>query len=144
MAKVLVVDDEPQVARALYRLLRREGFEAMLAFGPAEALERLAAFEPDVVLSDYRMPGMTGAELLAQVRLLRPTAVRIILSGQADVTAISASLKEGDIARFLSKPWDDAALVRLLRELLARGRVGDCPAVPLEAPFARNAEEGLS
>ncbi len=118
MAKVLLVDDEPMVAKALYRLLRREGYDAALAFGPHEALELLERFEPDVVISDFRMPGMTGAELLAEVHRRRPLALRLILSGCADLASVLSSINEGEVCRFLTKPWDDAALAALLKSLL--------------------------
>lgn len=124
--KVLVVDDEPQVAHALRRLLRREGFEVEVAFSGEEALEKLKTFPPDVVLSDFRMPGMNGSELLKHVKRLHPLALRLVISGYADFKSVAASVTEGEFCRFISKPWDDAELVAYLlgllrnRELMAR------------------------
>lgn len=119
--KVLVVDDEPQVASALRRLLRREGFGGEVAHNGAEALEKLKTFPPDVVLSDFRMPGMNGCELLKHVKQLHPLALRLIISGHADFKAVAASIAEGEFCRFVNKPWDDAELVAYLLGLL-RGR----------------------
>ena len=109
--KLLVVDDEPQVAHALRRLFRREGFEVQVAFNGSEALERLKEFSPDIILTDFRMPGMTGSELLQRVKRSHPLALRLIISGYADFKSVVASVNDGEICRFISKPWDDAELV---------------------------------
>ena len=123
MATVLIVDDEPQVARALARTLRRAGFTIQVAASGDEALAALSGFTPDVVISDFRMPGMTGAELLAEVKRRLPLTLRLILSGHADLGSILKSINEGEICRFLSKPWDDHELVALLRKLLVEKEV---------------------
>src|ERR1700719_1768734 len=104
MPKILVVDDEPAVLNALRRLLRRAGFEVETAGTGAEALARLDGFAPDIVLSDFRMPGMNGAELLAQVKQRQPLALRLIISGYADLDSVMTSVNEGEICRFISKP----------------------------------------
>lgn len=137
--KVLVVDDEPQVAHALRRLLKREGFDVQVAFNGAEALERLKEFTPDIVLSDFRMPGMTGGELLQQVKRSHPLALRLIISGYADFKSVVASVNEGEICRFISKPWDDAELVTYLKGLLRHRET----MAQLYAPF-RAAPRGVS
>ncbi len=115
---MLVVDDEPQVAHALRRLLRREGFEVMVAFSGEEALEKLQTFPPDIVLSDFRMPGMNGSQLLQHIKARHPLALRLIISGYADFKSVAAGMAEGELCRFISKPWDDAELVAYLRGLL--------------------------
>jgi CheY-like chemotaxis protein len=137
--KVLVVDDEPQVAHALRRLLKREGFDVQVAFNGAEALERLKEFSPDIVLTDFRMPGMTGGELLQQVKRSHPLALRLIISGYADFKSVVASVNEGEICRFISKPWDDAELVTYLKGLLRHRET----MAQLYAPF-RAAGRGVS
>lgn len=119
MERVLVVDDEIQVANALRRLLRRAGFEVRTASSGPEALAALEVFAPDLVLSDFRMPGMSGAELLAEVRRRYPLALRVVLSGFADLGSVVASVNDGEICRFIHKPWDDAELVERIRRLLA-------------------------
>jgi CheY-like chemotaxis protein len=137
--KVLVVDDEPQVAHALRRLLKREGFDVQVAFNGAEALERLKEYSPDIVLTDFRMPGMTGGELLQQVKRSHPLALRLIISGYADFKSVVASVNEGEICRFISKPWDDAELVTYLKGLLRHRET----MAQLYAPF-RAAGRGVS
>ena len=137
--KLLVVDDEPQVAHALRRLFRREGFDVQVAFNGAEALEKLKEFSPDIILTDFRMPGMTGSELLQRVKRSHPLALRLIISGYADFKSVVASVKDGEICRFISKPWDDAELVSYLKGLLHQRET----MAQLYAPF-RAAAPGVS
>lgn len=118
MQRILIVDDEAQVCSSLRRLFRREDFEVETATSGPEALLKLEAFRPDVVLSDFRMPQMNGAELLAEVRRRAPLALRIILSGYSDLSSVVASVNEGEICRFISKPWDNETLVPTIRSLL--------------------------
>lgn len=118
MQRILIVDDEVQVCSALRRLFRREDFEVEIAASGPEALLKLEAFRPDVVLSDFRMPQMNGAELLAEVRRRLPLALRIILSGYSDLASVMASVNDGEICRFISKPWDNETLVPTIRTIL--------------------------
>lgn len=118
MAKILIVDDEVQVASALRRLFRREGFSVEVAFNGEEALQKLPIFEPDLVISDFRMKGMNGAELLEKVLRLAPRAVRILLSGHADLWSNAPSSSTQAVSHFISKPWDDDHLVSRVRTLL--------------------------
>jgi DNA-binding NtrC family response regulator len=106
MTKILLVDDEESVLRALKRFLIRKGFEVEIAHCGQEALDNLDRIRPDVVVSDFKMPGMDGAQLLATVAHKLPSARRILLSGCAD-------LPLGIDAVFLPKPWDDDELLRL-------------------------------
>lgn len=118
MAKILIVDDEVQVASALRRLFRREGFAVEVAFNGEEALQKLVAFDPDLVISDFRMKGMNGAELLERVLRVAPRAVRILLSGHADLWSSSPTSSAQAVSHFISKPWDDDHLVSRVRTLL--------------------------
>jgi DNA-binding NtrC family response regulator len=117
--KILIVDDEVQVCRSLGRLFRREGFEVETAEGGPEALLMLDTFRPDVVLTDFRMPRMNGAQLLAEVRRRSPRTLRIILSGYSDLVSVMTPLQEGEISRFICKPWDNDALAPTIRAMLA-------------------------
>jgi DNA-binding NtrC family response regulator len=118
MAKILIVDDEVQVASALRRLFRREGFAVEVAFNGEEALQKLVTFDPDLVISDFRMKGMNGAELLERVLRVAPRAVRILLSGHADLWSSSSTSSAQAVSHFISKPWDDDHLVSRVRTLL--------------------------
>lgn len=113
---VLLVDDEPSILSALRRLLRREGYAIFTAGSGAEGLDILATHEVGVVISDARMPEMSGAEFLGRVREMHPDTVRIMLSGYTDLEAVTSAVNRGELFRFLGKPWDDGALLEALRD----------------------------
>ncbi len=116
MSRILVVDDEPQVSKALRRLLARAGHEVETVQSPLDALRVLDTFAPDLVISDFRMPEMTGMELLREVSRRRPACRRVLLSGYADVEALCDG--QAHICRFYAKPWDTDTLLRELDALL--------------------------
>jgi len=117
-ARVLVVDDEPEVTQCLRRLLRRH-FEVEVATSGEEALEKLAGFDPHVVISDYRMAKMSGRDLLRQVRERQPDALRVLMSGWAEPSAIETSVRDRTANRVLNKPFPPDDLVSAIREFLA-------------------------
>lgn len=102
--KLLLVDDEPNLTSALVRSLDRAQFEIFTADSAQKGLMILAGNDIDVVVSDERMPGMTGSEFLSEVRKKWPNTVRMILSGQADLEAAVRAINEGEVYRFLLKP----------------------------------------
>jgi DNA-binding NtrC family response regulator len=102
---ILVVDDEPDILFSLDLLLRRE-FEVYTASGGAQALEVLRQHPVHVILTDQRMPGMTGAELLERSRADCPDAMRIVFTGYADTRAVIEAINKGQVFRYLTKPWD--------------------------------------
>jgi diguanylate cyclase (GGDEF)-like protein len=114
--RVLCVDDEPAVLEALKLVLHRH-YRVLCANGGAEALEILRR-EPDigVIVSDMRMPGMDGAEFLRRAREVLPDSVRILLTGQSDITSASAAINQGQIFRFLLKPCPSPALIEAIDE----------------------------
>jgi CheY-like chemotaxis protein len=120
--RLLLVDDEPNILTALRRLLRREGYAILTAADGAEALELLAHEPVQVIVSDQRMPGMSGTELLRRVKQLYPRTVRIALSGYADLATVTDAVNHGAIYRYLSKPWDDEALKGEIREAFRHWR----------------------
>lgn len=109
-ATVLFVDDDQGVRNALGRSLRRIGYQFLLADGPRAALDLLRQTRADIIISDHLMPGMTGLEFLRLVRDRCPDAVRIMLTGHADLETAIAAINEGEIYRFLTKPWDELEL----------------------------------
>lgn len=118
--KVLFVDDEPNVLEGLRRTLGRK-FPADFAVGPNEGLKLLATGGPyALVVSDMRMPGMSGAAFLAEVRRRSPLTTRMILSGQADLEATISAVNEGQLFRFLTKPCAPDALVAAVNDGLAQ------------------------
>jgi DNA-binding NarL/FixJ family response regulator len=101
---VLVVDDEPSVTRGIQLALRRSTFEVVAANSAASAIELLRARRIDVVVSDERMPGMGGTELLIRVRAEFPAIARILLTGHATLDVAAQAINEGKIAFLLQKP----------------------------------------
>lgn len=107
---LLLLDDEDNVLRALVRLLRRDGYRLLTASSVSEAFDLLARNDVQVIVSDQRMPDMSGTEFLGRVRDMYPDTVRLALSGYTDVATISDAINQGAAYRFLIKPWDDAEL----------------------------------
>src|SRR5262245_29520504 len=112
---ILLVDDEPEILFSLRGLLRRE-FELYTAEGGAQALEVLREHPVHVIMTDQRMPEMTGVELLRRAGGEWPEAIRIIFTGYADIKAVVDAVNEGHIYRYLTKPWDPDGLVATLHE----------------------------
>jgi two-component system NtrC family sensor kinase len=108
---LLVVDDDEHVRRALRRVLRRARCRILDAADGKSALEILALEPVQVVVSDYRMPGMNGVEFLRAVKERWPNIQRVLLTGQADSTAIEEAVNQSEIFRFIWKPWDDGHLL---------------------------------
>ncbi|MFK7733639.1 MAG: EAL domain-containing protein [Pseudomonadales bacterium] len=108
--QLLLVDDEPNVPKSIRRALRSQQYAIHIASSGMEALELLEKQPIDVVVSDHRMPGMTGAELLREVSAKYPSIVNVMLSGQADMNAVIDAVNEGNIYKFLHKPWSNDAL----------------------------------
>jgi diguanylate cyclase (GGDEF)-like protein len=115
MNTLLLVDDEPAILSALKRLLRRENYRVLTASTGEEALAQLAEHAVGVIVSDQRMPGMTGIELLAQVRSMHPHVVRMILSGYTGLDSLTEAINRGEIFRFLTKPWEERDLLEAIR-----------------------------
>lgn len=114
--KILVVDDEPSILTAMRRLLRRDGYEILTANSAKEGFEMLGQHDVQVILSDQRMPEMSGTEFLSRARELYPETIRIVLSGYTDLESISDAINRGAIYKFLTKPWDDDLLRENIRE----------------------------
>jgi diguanylate cyclase (GGDEF)-like protein len=104
---LLLLDDEENVLRSLVRLFRRDGYQILTANSVREAFDLLASNSVQVILSDQRMPDMSGTEFLGRVRDLYPDTVRMVLSGYTDLATITEAVNQGAIYRFLTKPWDD-------------------------------------
>ncbi len=120
---LLLVDDEPAILSALRRLLRPMGYRLLLAEGGPAALALLAQEPVDLVLSDMRMPGMDGAQLLQAVRERWPETARLLLTGYADISSTIAAINQGEILRYIAKPWDDQELLLAVRDGLERRRL---------------------
>ncbi len=118
--KVLLVDDEVSVLKALQRSLIDEDFDVHLAESAAEGLELLDQHKFKVVVSDERMPVMCGSEFLSIISLQHPEVVRITLTGQASIEAAMTAVNQGEIYRFLLKPWNDTELTLAIRSAIEK------------------------
>lgn len=122
---LLLVDDEDNILAALKRLLRRDGYRILTATSAAEGLKRLAEEEVDVIVSDQRMPGMTGVEFLHRAKDLYPETLRMVLSGYTELQSIIDAVNEGAIYKFLTKPWDDERLRGHVAEAFRQKELAD-------------------
>ena len=120
-SRILCVDDEERILNALRSFLRTD-HDVVTATSGDQALEALKGGEFDVIVSDQRMPKMLGVELLRRARELSPDTVRLLLTGYSDLASIVGSINEGEIYRFVSKPWDTQELARIVQESVALSR----------------------
>lgn len=107
--KIMIVDDEPANLRLLERLFRRD-YTVVAASSGEEALQLLGQHDVALLITDQRMPGMTGIELLQRTASLRPHMVRIILTGYTDMNALVEAINCGHVYKYMTKPWDNNAL----------------------------------
>ncbi len=114
---MLIVDDEPDVLDSLRHLFHRT-YRVLTVESGAEALELLRDEDIHVILSDQRMPGMTGDAFLAQARHVRPDAVRILSTGYADIQAVINAVNEGRIFRYVLKPWNPEELEGIIKQAI--------------------------
>ncbi|HPC74091.1 MAG TPA: response regulator [Syntrophales bacterium] len=115
---ILLVDDEESIAKALQRLFRREHYDIRAAHGGEEALRVLQDTDTpfSLIVSDQRMPGMSGVEFLERAKILSPLSIRILLTGYSDVNAIVDAVNRGQIHRYMTKPWNDEEMLLVVRQ----------------------------
>jgi two-component system, probable response regulator PhcQ len=121
-AVVLLVDDEPPTLNALSRLLRSDGHQVLTTSDPLQAPIIVESGKVDIVVSDMDMPEMNGLELMAQLRQSAPHVVRILLTGRGSLAAAMRAINEGEVFRFLTKPWNNDELRSTIKEAEARLR----------------------
>ena len=107
--KIIVVDDEPANLRLLERLFRHE-YQVITAESGEEALRQLGQHDAALLITDQRMPGMTGVELLKHTATIRPHMVRIILTGYTDVETLVEAINSGLVYKYVTKPWNNDEL----------------------------------
>ncbi len=115
---ILLVDDEENILHSLRRLFRKEPYNLILARNSDEGIEKLSLTEVQLIISDYRMPGKNGVQFLREVKKLYPNSIRMVLSGYADINAIINAVNEGEIYKFLTKPWNDDELKVTVRRAI--------------------------
>jgi DNA-binding NtrC family response regulator len=112
--RILFVDDEERILRSLSLQFRRH-YQVLTESDPLRALERLRSEPVQIIVSDQRMPQMSGAELLERARAIAPDSIRILLTGYSDLDAAMEALNNGGIYRYLNKPWEPQEMARTLR-----------------------------
>lgn len=117
---VLCVDDERQILSSLKRLFRREPFNLLTTTNCADGLELLEKNEVHLVISDQRMPQMSGIEFLSKVKEKHPDTIRIVLSGYTEVDTIRDAINRGNIYKFILKPWNDDDLKNEISKCLEK------------------------
>lgn len=110
--KILLVDDEPNVLRSLSRLL--EKYEVFTADSGDNALLLAESLTFDLVISDYRMPGMNGIDFLILFKRLQPNAIRVVLTGFPDLEAVQHAINEAQVFRFINKPWSNLEILSVV------------------------------
>jgi DNA-binding NtrC family response regulator len=115
--KILIVDDEPANLRSLERLFRAD-YEVLTAGSGTEALDLVGEHDVALLMTDQRMPAMTGIELLQKTVPLRPRMVRIILTGYTDVDALVEAINCGQVYRYVGKPWNNDELKLTVKRAL--------------------------
>jgi DNA-binding NtrC family response regulator len=115
---LLIIDDEPNVCDSVHDLLRRE-FRVLKAHSAQEGYQIMQEEEVHIIMSDQRMPQVTGVELLAKVKSKYPQAVRMLFTGFADLESIIAAINQGHIFGFLKKPWQPEELEAAVRQAAA-------------------------
>jgi len=105
--KILIVDDEEHILKACQRILVNEPYQCITLSSPLKALEKVTLINPSVVISDQRMPEMEGSVFLEKIKKKLPGAVRVTMTGYADINATIGAINKGHVFRFIKKPWDD-------------------------------------
>jgi response regulator RpfG family c-di-GMP phosphodiesterase len=123
--RLLLVDDEINILSALKRLLRQDKYDIMTAVNGDEALDVLNNNPVDVIVTDQRMPGMTGVEFLRLAKESYPDTIRIVLSGYTELQSVTDAVNEGAVYKFLTKPWDDSQLRGHVAEAFRRKEMAD-------------------
>jgi response regulator RpfG family c-di-GMP phosphodiesterase len=118
--RILLVDDEANITRALKRLLRNEGWRIETRDSGQSALELISEVDQpfSLIVSDQRMPGMSGSEFLEKSAEIMPGAIRFLLTGYSDIKAVEDAVNKGKIRRYLTKPWDDEAILLHIRQAI--------------------------
>ena len=117
---ILIVDDDEMVLNALRRVVTNPEWDLLTADSGARALEIMTRQPIALIISDQRMPEMSGLELLNEVKSLYPEIVRIVLTGYADMEIVVKAINQGEVYRFFTKPWNNAELLETIREVLQR------------------------
>ena len=136
--RILFVDDEPRILMSLKAIFKQD-YDVLTAIGGSAALELIKSTHFDVIVSDQRMPGVSGVEVLRAARDQQPKAVRLLLTGYSDLNAIIGSINEGEIFRFISKPWSNVEIRATLASAVKASSVEQITLAPTTDAAANQA-----
>ncbi|WP_426360136.1 response regulator [Pseudocolwellia sp. HL-MZ19] len=120
---VLCVDDEVNILKSMKRLLHKQGYQLLLAESGLKALEIIQQQKVHLVISDMRMPNMSGDKLLENIATLSPDTYRVLLTGYSDIKSTIVAGNKGKIHRYISKPWDNKEIIKTIENALENVRV---------------------
>jgi adenylate cyclase len=135
--RFLFIDDEDLILSALRRALRREAYDVTFTNDPEDALRIVVEEEIDVVISDHSMPHMTGVEFFAILRRLHDHVIRVMMTGQSDREVTIRAINDGQVQRFIEKPWNNDELRTILTRIDSEVRLRH-----KAAQIAANAKSG--
>ncbi len=118
--KVLFVDDEENILHTLKRTFRKDDIDVLTATSGMEGLNLVRSNDISVIVSDQRMPYMTGTEFLSRVKKVSPESIRMILTGYADIKATMAAINSGEVYRYITKPWKEDEFRQIIREAIQK------------------------
>jgi response regulator RpfG family c-di-GMP phosphodiesterase len=124
-ARILFIDDDELILSALRRTLRKEPYECFFSNDPEMAMRIVKEEKIDIVVSDHSMPGMTGIEFFALLVRLHKDVMRVMMTGQSDRSTTVRAINDGQVHRFLDKPWNDEELKAVLADLAQQVRARD-------------------
>ncbi len=117
---ILCIDDEVSILNALKRIFFDKKYNAITTTNGEHALKILKSEKVNVIISDQRMPGMTGIEILKSAKIISPDTVRIMLTGYADFNVTIEAINEGEIYKYINKPWDDDELLKIIEDIIRK------------------------
>ncbi|MFT5839092.1 MAG: response regulator RpfG family c-di-GMP phosphodiesterase [Flavobacteriales bacterium] len=120
---VLCVDDELNILKSMKRMLYKQDYQLLLAQSGAQALALMQQHDVHLIISDMKMPGMSGAQLLEEVAKFYTNTYRILLTGYADIESTVDAFNKGKIHCLLQKPWDNKEIINAIEEGLAKAKL---------------------
>ena len=112
---LLIIDDEENILKSLSRLFEEEPYELVTCSSGEEGLEKLKTFKVSVIISDNRMPGMSGIDFFQKAIKIAPDALRVMMTGFTDIDAVISSINKGEVYRYITKPWKDDEIKAVIK-----------------------------
>lgn len=121
--EILIVDDDRLVLSALAETIKREGYPVLTAQNGEEAIQKMTTHPIALIICDQRMPGLSGIEVLKKALIIRPEAIRVVLTGNSDLETVMQAINVGQISQFILKPWEDISLRQTINSCIEKYRL---------------------